>query len=116
MPNTSESQRFNLLVELVHQVRLAWRLFWDRRVPVTAKLVVPTALAALISPIDLVPDFFIGLFGLGVLDDIAVIAVALRLLVALAPEDVVAEHLARLRGQTDRPTVDATFRTIGDPS
>jgi uncharacterized membrane protein YkvA (DUF1232 family) len=107
--------RFKVLVEILNQARLTWRLFWDDRVPLTAKLVIPGALLALISPIDLIPDFFVGLFGIGVLDDLAVILLATRLFVALVPESIVNEHLARLRGgKPELPPLDATFRPAAD--
>jgi uncharacterized membrane protein YkvA (DUF1232 family) len=108
--------RLRLLVDVVQHARLVWRLFWDRRVPLAAKLVVPAAVAALVSPIDLIPDVLVGILGLGVVDDLALLLIAARLVVALAPPEVVAEHLARLRGVVIRPSVDATFRPVADPS
>ena len=108
--------RLNLIVELVNHARLTWRLLWDRRVPLSAKLVVPAVLAALVSPIDIIPDFFVGLLGLGVVDDLALLLIAARLVVALAPPEVVAEHLARLRGVAVRPSVETTSRTVVEMS
>ena len=118
MPTTPDPtfNRLNLLVELVNYARLTWRLLWDRRVPLSAKLVVPAALAAFLSPIDVIPDFFVGLLGLGVVDDLALLLIAARLVVALAPPEVVAEHLARLRGVAVRPSVETTSRTVVEMS
>lgn len=68
----------NLLRDLV----ATWRLLIDPSVPGLLKLALPfMALAYLISPIDLIP--------LMPLDDIAVLMLAARLFVALAPRDSV---------------------------
>ena len=105
----------------IDQARLAWRLFRDPRVAPRLKLAVP-ALTALyvLSPVDLLPDF---LLGLGQVDDVGAIGLALlvliRLVPRLAPAEVVEEHRAAMglrtepggaggrRGQT---IVDATYR------
>ncbi|GIW08319.1 MAG: hypothetical protein KatS3mg060_3124 [Dehalococcoidia bacterium] len=118
MPTMSKvsPQRINLIVEVINHARLTWRLFWDRRVPLSAKMVVPVTIAALVSPIDLIPDFLVGLIGLGVVDDLTLILIATHVLAALAPAEVVAEHLARLRRTSGRPSVETTFRTVTDPS
>lgn len=79
--------------ELIRQARLAWRLFWDRRVPWPTKLIPPAVLIYLLSPIDILPDF--GL-GLGQLDDIAVLLLGIKLFIELAPPEVVREHLRAL--------------------
>ncbi|MGQ9709649.1 MAG: YkvA family protein [Anaerolineae bacterium] len=79
--------------ELVRQMRLAWRLFKDRRVPWALKLIPPAALIYVLSPIDILPD--LGL-GLGQLDDIAIILLSLKLFIELAPPEVVREHLQAL--------------------
>ncbi len=114
-----------LLLEpgMLDGLRLAWRLFRDPRVTSRLKTAIP-ALAALylLMPIDPIPDL---LLGVGQLDDLSVLGIALllmtRLLPKLAPADVVDEHLADMglvgqRGATqdagfarDR-VVDATFR------
>lgn len=79
--------------DVVRQVRLAWRLFWDRRVPLWTKIIPPAVLAYVVSPIDFIPDP--GL-GLGQLDDIAVVLLGIKLFIELAPPDVVREHLIAL--------------------
>ncbi len=79
--------------ELVRQLRLAWRLFKDRRVPWPIKLIPPAALIYILSPIDIIPDP--GL-GLGQLDDIAILLLSLKLFIELAPAEVVREHLRAL--------------------
>ncbi len=79
--------------ELVRQLRLAWRLFKDRRVPWGLKLIPPAALIYILSPVDILPD--LGL-GLGQLDDVAIILLSIKLFIELAPVEVVREHLQAL--------------------
>ncbi len=81
------------LRDAVRQVRLAWRLFWDRRVPLWTKIIPSAVLAYIVSPIDFIPDP--GL-GLGQLDDVAIALLGLKLFIELAPPDVVREHLIAL--------------------
>ena len=61
----------------------------DRRVPLASKIIPVLALAYVISPIDLVPDF---LLIRGQLDDIFVSAILLGMFLMLAPWSVVMEH------------------------
>jgi len=81
------------LQDAARQGRLAWRLFWDSRVPLWTKLIPPAALAYVISPVDLIPDVALGL---GQLDDLAVLLLGLKLFIEVAPPDVVREHLRAL--------------------
>ena len=84
----------SLIGRIVDQFQLAWRLLTDPRVPITLKVMIP-ALVALytFSPIDLIPDF---LLGLGQLDDLGVLLAALALFARLAPKAVVDEHRAAM--------------------
>jgi uncharacterized membrane protein YkvA (DUF1232 family) len=79
--------------DAVRQFRLAWRLFWDQRVPVWTKLIPPVALGYVFFPFDIITDLAPGL---GQLDDIAVVLIGLKLFVELSPPDVVREHLRAL--------------------
>ena len=104
------------------QLRLAWRLFRDPRVAPKLKTAVPLlTLLYVLSPIDLLPDVFLGL---GQVDDIGVIGLALlvltRLVPRLAPSHIVEEHMMAM-GLTTQPSkktglrqnqdvVDATYR------
>ena len=72
---------------------LAWRLLRDDRVS-PLKYVLPIALAAyIVSPVDTIPDVFLGV---GQIDDVGIVIVALMLFVRimpwLAPREVVADH------------------------
>jgi uncharacterized membrane protein YkvA (DUF1232 family) len=83
----------NLWKGLIRQLLLVWRLLFDRRVPAWQKVIPFLSLVYLAIPVDVVPDVLVGL---GQLDDLAVIALALKLFVELAPPAVVAEHMDEL--------------------
>ena len=68
--------------------RLVFRLLLDGRVPLRLKLILPAALAYLISPFDVLPDLIVP--GLGHVDDLLVILAALGLFLGMAPREVVA--------------------------
>ena len=84
--------------EAMRQARLAWRLFWDERVPIWTKMIPPAALAYVLFPFDIIPDVALGL---GQLDDLAVLLLGLKLFIELAPPDVVREHLRALGARID---------------
>jgi uncharacterized membrane protein YkvA (DUF1232 family) len=94
---------------LINQVQLIYRLFQDERVPTILKVAVPLGVALyFVMPLDLIPDF---LPGLGQVDDIAVLLMAMNLFVTLAPQGVVAEHRQALgQAEPDVPDTDATTR------
>jgi uncharacterized membrane protein YkvA (DUF1232 family) len=75
---------------LIRQFRLTWRLLWDPRVPSSTKLVPFLTLLYIISPIDFLPDWFLGL---GQLDDLGVLLLGVRLFTQLSPEQIVMQHL-----------------------
>ena len=51
-------ERFKLVPQLWRTGRLAFRLVRDSRVPLAAKLVLVATVAYIISPLDIVPDWF----------------------------------------------------------
>src|SRR5215212_3254151 len=82
---------------LRNQLRLAWRLLRDERVS-ALKFALPALIALyVLSPIDSIPDFFLGL---GQIDDLGVITAGVlilaRLIPRLAPGHVVDEHLREM--------------------
>jgi uncharacterized membrane protein YkvA (DUF1232 family) len=102
---------------LLRDAVATWRLLWDPSVPGLLKLALPfMALAYLISPLDLIP--------LMPLDDIAVLMVAARLFVALAPRESVNRAFnggAAPAGQRPHPNaprqddgdvIDTTWRVV----
>ena len=95
-----------LLTSLIRHARLVWRLMLDQRMPFAVKLIMPGALAYILLPLDFVPDIFLGLGGL---DDLAILVIALKLFLALCPPALVQQHAGdiahnRPRRRTDRPT------------
>lgn len=107
-PGTFAGASVLLEPNMIDHVRLAWRLLRDERVS-ALKYLLPALLAVYVfSPVDMVPDLFLGI---GQVDDVGAIIVAamilIRLLPRVAPADVVAEHrqdLLRPKGsQTERP-------------
>lgn len=80
--------------QLIEQVRLSWALLLDNRVPLVLKLIPLAAIAYVVSPIDLIPDIFVGI---GQLDDLGILMAALTTFNSIAPGYVVDEHLARIR-------------------
>src|SRR5215213_4981523 len=101
------------------RLRLSWRLFRDGRVPNWMKALVPIfAMLYVFAPIDLIPDFVLGL---GQLDDLSVLGFSIfvmtRLLPRLAPREVVDDHLSSMSKASRRrePTnvVDATYEVVG---
>ena len=80
--------------------QLAWHLFWDRRVAFRLKLIPLGGLVYLISPIDFIPD---PALGIGQLDDVAVILLALKFFIEACPKGVVEEVRRRLKGQAPTP-------------
>lgn len=107
---------------LFKQARLGWRLLHDGRVPGWVKLIPFAAFLYFLSPIDLIPDMMLP--GLGEIDDVVVLLLALKAFVDLSPSGVVREHMEDLVGRKesiyseDEPatesTIDASYRII-DP-
>jgi uncharacterized membrane protein YkvA (DUF1232 family) len=103
---------FSLLTSLIQQVRLTWLLFRDKRVPVWVKAIIPAALLYTLSPIDILPDVFLGL---GQLDDIGVLLLGMTSFIKLCPPEIVAYYrgqLAREIGRVDAEVIDTTFRSL----
>lgn len=96
MTQENTDKASNILQEIWQNGQLALRLFMDGRVPLMLKALVPAAaLAYIILPIDLLPDF---IPVLGQLDEVAIILLLMRLFVSLAPQEVVAEYRQHMAG------------------
>lgn len=80
----------NLVEKVVFNLRLTWRLFWDRRVRFLPKLIPLGAFVYVISPFDFIPESILG--PLGMTDDFAVTYLGITLFWQLCPPEVVAEH------------------------
>lgn len=93
--NLAENLQKNpgLIKELWYQIQLVYRLMVDGEVPFYLKLLPVAALAYIISPVDLAPDV---LPGLGQLDDLTVLLLALRFFVGFVPTHIVEEHRQKI--------------------
>jgi uncharacterized membrane protein YkvA (DUF1232 family) len=109
---TQESnEKNNVLQEIWQNGQLAWRLYTDSRVSFLLKAMVPVlGLAYFIMPIDLLPDF---IPVLGQLDEVAIILLLVRLFIALAPPDVVAEYKGGATGSQAGPSAQKTTNDAG---
>jgi uncharacterized membrane protein YkvA (DUF1232 family) len=80
--------------ELISRGRLVWRLLNDARVPSWIKIGIPLVVVIyFIAPIDLIPDFILGL---GQVDDLGVLLIGMSLIIRFAPQYVVDEHRVAL--------------------
>src|SRR5688572_94403 len=75
--------------ELPRFLRLLWGLVTDARVAVVDKLLVAGAIAYIVTPIDLIPDF---IPFLGEVDDVFLLVLALRRLMENAGKAVLLSH------------------------
>ncbi|MGE0682270.1 MAG: YkvA family protein [Candidatus Binatia bacterium] len=95
--NLTTWQVFRILRHLPNFVKLYWRLFKDARVPLRAKIILFAAVLYLVSPFDLLPDFFLPLMGR--IDDLVVLIIGARWFISLCPPDVVQEHVKKISSE-----------------
>jgi uncharacterized membrane protein YkvA (DUF1232 family) len=77
------------VAELPRFLRLLWGLITDARVSMVDKLLVAGAIAYIVAPIDLIPDF---IPFLGEVDDVYLLVLALRRLLQNAGRSVLLAH------------------------
>jgi uncharacterized membrane protein YkvA (DUF1232 family) len=70
-------------------VKLLTRLMRDRRVSMRRKAFIGAVLIYVLSPVDLIPDFVIGI---GRLDDLVLVSMAVDHLMSGTEEEIVREH------------------------
>jgi uncharacterized membrane protein YkvA (DUF1232 family) len=80
-----------IIFHIPNFIKLSLRLLKDRRVPFYLKLMVYGAIAYIISPYDLIPDFLVPF--LGFFEDIIIGILCLTGLVKLSPPEVVVGHV-----------------------
>ncbi len=85
---------WRLLLHLPKTARLAVRLLKDSRVPINGKLIFGLALAYLISPLDLIPDFVFPIVGH--MDDLGILLAGVKYLMRQTPPPILEEHLAQI--------------------
>ena len=94
--NDSDRRSPGFWMNLFNSFRIAWRLMWDGRVPTSAKLVPILTVLYVVSPIDILPDLFVGL---GQLDDLAILLLGVQLFIFVSPKDVVERIRAEIEGR-----------------
>jgi uncharacterized membrane protein YkvA (DUF1232 family) len=99
---------------LFAELRLAWRLWREPRVPAFAKAVPVLAMLYVVSPLDFIPDV---LPLVGQLDDLGILVLSLKLFLRLCPPAITAFHVAAMTaGRRYGPmspadvVIDATYR------
>ncbi len=86
----------------INEFILTWRLIRDPRVAFWAKIIPVAALLYVLSPLDFIPDFIIGI---GQLDDLGIIFAGLRLFQAVIPAYITDEHRKAIAAE--RPSDNA---------
>ena len=109
MAQANSDQTNNILQDIWQNLQLAFRLYGDPRVSMLLKTMAPVvALAYIIMPIDLLPDF---IPVLGQLDEVAIILLLVRLFISLAPPEVVAEYRGHASASTANAGAGASSQT-----
>ena len=106
--------RPSLVGSLFAELRLAWRLMREPRVPLYAKVVPLLAVLYVVSPLDFIPDV---LPVLGQIDDLGVLILSVKFFLRLCPASVTSFHGdAIASGRRFTPmapadvVIDATYR------
>jgi uncharacterized membrane protein YkvA (DUF1232 family) len=94
--NNSDRRSPGFWMNLLNSFRIAWKLLWDSQVPMSAKLVPIVTVLYVLSPIDFLPDVFVGL---GQLDDLAILLLGTQLFIAVSPKDIVARFRAEIESR-----------------
>ncbi len=102
------------LTQIVRTLRLVWRLLNDARVSRFPKLIIPAAILYILSPIDLLPDLALGL---GQLDDVGMLMLAIALFIEACPRAIVEEHRRTLAAEGtpspgDENIIEGSYREI----
>jgi uncharacterized membrane protein YkvA (DUF1232 family) len=106
--------RPSVMGALFAELRLAWRLVKEPRVPGLVKMLPALAMLYVLSPFDFVPDV---LPFLGQVDDIGILLIAMKAFLKLSPQAAHAHHAAAITsGRRYAPmspsdiVIDATYR------
>ena len=114
---TTTQPKAGVLTEIMRNAQLAWHLLVDRRVGLLLKLIIPgLMLGYLIFPVDLLPDF---IPVLGQLDDLAILALGIKLFIELSPKDIVREYRGDANSTSspiepngNEDAIDADYRVV----
>jgi len=96
------------------ELRLAWRLMREPRVPLVAKALPVLAALYVVSPLDFIPDV---LPVLGQMDDLGILVLSLKLFLRMSPSAASSFHAEAITsGRRFTPmnpadvVIDATYR------
>jgi uncharacterized membrane protein YkvA (DUF1232 family) len=114
---TTTQPKAGVLTEIMRNAQLAWHLLIDRRVGLLLKLIIPGLLLGyMIFPVDLLPDF---IPVLGQLDDLAILALGIKLFIELSPKDIVREYRGDANSTSspiepngNEDAIDADYRVV----
>jgi len=112
--NLTDQKRMSKVLWVIDRIRLAWRLVWDDRVSAWLKLIPLFPVLYIIWPLDILSD---PMLGLGQLDDLAIMALGLKLFITLCPPELVNEHWKALTHPEDstsqqNDTVEGEYRVL----
>ena len=102
VPKMGPMERIKALMRAPSVARLVWVLYQDPRVPVALKGGALTALAVVVSPVDIIRRVPL----VGELSDVVLAMFILDTFIRLAPGDIVNEHIVRLNLQNKIPLRD----------
>ncbi len=110
MQKQSNVPKLSVLQALGERLATAWRLFVDPRVPLWAKALPIGALVYVLWPMDVLADV---MPGLGQLDDLTILVLAIEAFIRLCPDDLwptpdVSEK------HTHADTVEGSYQVMGD--
>ena len=88
-PRSRQELAVEAVMLLPNVVKLLTRLMRDRRVSMRRKAFIGAIIIYVVSPVDLIPDFVIGI---GRLDDLVLVSLAIDHLMSGTDEVVVREH------------------------
>lgn len=108
---STQTKNASILSQLIKQLRLVWLLFRDKRVPLWPKSVLPILLLYIVSPVDILPDLFIGL---GQLDDLGILLLGMTLFVKLCPPDIVDYYRKQIDDEGSGEVIDAAYREVNE--
>lgn len=113
---TAPQPKSGVFTEILRNAQLAWHLLTDRRVSLPLKLIVPgMMLGYLLWPVDLLPDV---IPVIGQVDDLAILALAIKIFIELSPKDIVREYRDGATGAApseqadDGDVLDAEYRVV----
>src|SRR5689334_8106729 len=89
--------------KLKSEVQVLIIVYKDKRTPVVANILIGLTVAYLLSPVDLIPDF---IPVLGLLDDLIIVPLLIRLSIKLIPKNVLyaAREMVRLNPEKLKKT------------